>query len=57
MTPSSLVSQHLEYVVNELSHELLTRDATKQLIDEIKKTSPTVVEELIPGVLKLDVEG
>ena len=53
MTPSSLVSQHLEYVVKDLSHELLTRDATRQLIDEVKKTSPTVVEELIPSVLKL----
>lgn len=32
---------------------LLTRDSTKQLIDEIGKTSPAVVEELIPNVLTL----
>ena len=33
--------------------ELLTRDSTKHLIDELKKTTPAVVEELIPGLLKL----
>ena len=32
---------------------LLTRDATKQLIDEVAKTSPAVVEELIPGLMSL----
>ena len=33
--------------------ELLTRDATKHLIDELKKSQPAVVDELIPGMLKL----
>lgn len=32
---------------------LLTRDATKQLIDEIEKSSPAVVQELVPGVMSL----
>ncbi len=32
---------------------LLSRDATKHLIDELKEVSPTVVDELIPGVMKI----
>jgi flagellar biosynthesis protein FlhA len=32
---------------------LLTRDAAKHLINELKQTSPAVVEELIPGLMKL----
>lgn len=53
LSPSSIVAEHLRQVVYDLSHELLTRDATQQLIDEVKKTSPTVVEELIPSIMKL----
>jgi flagellar biosynthesis protein FlhA len=33
--------------------ELLTRDATAQLLDELKKTSPTIVSEIVPDVLPL----
>lgn len=32
---------------------LLTRDATKQLIDEIAKTSPALVGELVPDLMSL----
>lgn len=33
--------------------ELLTRDATKRLVDRLRETSPTVVDDLIPGAMKL----
>ena len=33
--------------------ELLTRDATAQLLDELKKTSPTIVNDVVPDVLPL----
>ena len=33
--------------------ELLTRDATAQLLDELKKSSPTIVQEVVPDVLPL----
>jgi flagellar biosynthesis protein FlhA len=33
--------------------ELLTRDATAQLMDELKKSSPTIVNEVVPDVLPL----
>jgi flagellar biosynthesis protein FlhA len=32
---------------------LLTRDAVKHLLDELRKTSPAVIDELIPGAMKL----
>lgn len=53
ISPSVLVARHLKAIVHELGHELLTRDSTRKLIDEVKRTSPTAVSELIPDVLKL----
>lgn len=53
ISTSQLISQHLRVLVYSLSHELLTRDATRQLLDEVKKTSPAVVDELIPNIMKL----
>lgn len=53
ISTSDLITRHLSAVVRGYSHELLTRDATRKLIDEVKRTSPTVVDELIPDVLKL----
>jgi flagellar biosynthesis protein FlhA len=51
--PSSVMATHLKEVVKQHADELLTRDATKKLIEELKKTAPTVVDELIPGQMKL----
>lgn len=51
--PSAVLSTHLQEIVRRHADELLTRDATKHLIDELKQVSPSVVDELIPGVLKL----
>ncbi|MCH8046045.1 MAG: flagellar type III secretion system protein FlhA, partial [Planctomycetes bacterium] len=49
----AVLATHLTEVVRQHADELLTRDATKHLIDELKETSPTVVEELIPNQMKL----
>jgi flagellar biosynthesis protein FlhA len=51
--PASVLVTHLAEVVRAHADELLSRDATKHLIDELKKTSPAVVDELIPGQMKL----
>ena len=51
--PGSVVATHLTETVRRHADEILTRDATKHLIDELKQTSPAVVDELIPGVMKL----
>jgi flagellar biosynthesis protein FlhA len=51
--PVSVLATHLTEVVRKHADEILNRDATKHLIDELKKTSPAVVDELIPGQMKL----
>ncbi|MGW8256556.1 MAG: flagellar biosynthesis protein FlhA, partial [Thermoguttaceae bacterium] len=51
--PGSVIATHLTETVRKNADEILTRDATKHLIDELKRTSPTVVDELIPSGMKL----
>ncbi len=51
--PGGVIATHLTELVRKHADELLTRDATKHLLDELKKVSPAVVDELIPGVMKL----
>ncbi len=51
--PVAVLATHLTEVVRKHGDELLTRDAAKHLIDQLKETSPAVVDELIPGLLKI----
>jgi len=51
--PGAVLATHLTKVCQRHADEILTRDATRHLIDELKATSPAVVEELIPGVMTL----
>ena len=51
--PVAIIATHLTEVVRKHADEILTRDATKHLLDELKATSPAVVEELIPGQMSL----
>ena len=51
--PGSAIATHLSETVRQHADELLTRDAVKHLIDQLRQTSPAVVDELIPGVMKL----
>ncbi|MCC7086211.1 MAG: flagellar biosynthesis protein FlhA [Pirellulales bacterium] len=44
---------HLTETVRRHADELLTRDAAKHLIDELKKSQPAAVNELIPEPMKL----
>ncbi|MFI4873890.1 MAG: flagellar biosynthesis protein FlhA, partial [Blastopirellula sp. JB062] len=56
--PSSVLATHLQRVAKKHADELLTRDATKHLLDDLREVSPAVVDELIPGVMKLgDVQA
>lgn len=51
--PSSVVATHLTEVIKTYSAEILTRQDTQALIDHVKKTSPAVVEELIPNMMSV----
>jgi len=53
LEPAAAIAQHLGQVVRGHAADLLTRDLVKHLIDELRKTSPAAVDELIPGVMKL----
>jgi len=49
----NVIATHLTEVVRQHADELLTRDAAKHLTDELRATSPTVVDELVPKILSL----
>jgi flagellar biosynthesis protein FlhA len=51
--PGAVIATHLTESVRRHADEILTRDAAKHLIDELERTSPAVVKELIPNVMKL----
>ena len=50
--PSVLIT-HLTEILKRIAAELISRDDVKQLVDNLKKSSPAVVDELIPNQLGL----
>lgn len=52
---STVVATHLTEVIRENAPDLLGRQETQQLLDNLAKTSPKVVEELVPGLLPLGI--
>jgi len=50
---SSAIATHLSEVIKRHAHELLGRQEVQQLLDELTKAHPKLVEELIPTVLSL----
>jgi flagellar biosynthesis protein FlhA len=56
--PGAVLATHLTEVCRRHADEVLTRDSTKHLVDELKAKSPAVVDELVPGVMSLaEVQG
>ncbi len=51
--PPAVLATHLTETVRRHGDEILTRDATKHLVNELKTSSPAVVDELIPSQMKL----
>jgi len=51
--PPSVVATHLTEVIKRHAHELIGRQETKQLIDNLKEQYPALVDELIPNVLSV----
>jgi flagellar biosynthesis protein FlhA len=51
--PSSVISTHLTEVIKKYAYELISREDVKQLIENAKESNPTLVEELIPGLMSL----
>ena len=51
--PATVVATHLTEVLRSHADELLGRQDTQKLLDNLSKTHPKVVEELVPDILSL----
>ena len=51
----SVIATHLTEVLRANGHELLGRQEVQSLLDQIARTHPKVVDDLIPGLLALGV--
>jgi len=46
--PPSVIATHLTEIIKRYGHELLNRQQVQTLIDNLKKTQPALVEEVVP---------
>lgn len=51
--PPSVVATHLTEMIKRHAHELLGRQETKTLIDNLKDNYPILVDDLIPSILSV----
>ncbi|MBD0380341.1 flagellar biosynthesis protein FlhA [Paenibacillus sedimenti] len=51
--PPSVVATHLTEIIKKHTHELLGRQETKALIDNVRESYPALVDDLIPSVLSI----
>ncbi len=51
--PAAVLATHLVEVLKRNAYKILSREDARQLIENMKQTSPSVVEELIPNLLPL----
>ncbi|MGO8702615.1 MAG: flagellar biosynthesis protein FlhA [Candidatus Brocadiia bacterium] len=51
--PRSVLITHLTEIIRKQAPEILSRDDVKTLVDGLKETCPTVIEELTPAVIGL----
>ncbi len=52
-SPTAVLVQSMRWLVHEYADQLLTRDATNELIEEIKKTFPRLVADTVPDVVSI----
>ena len=53
--PSTVVATHLNQILQNHTYELLGHEDVQKLLDMLAKTSPKLVEELVPGTISLNV--
>ncbi|HVN42893.1 MAG TPA: flagellar biosynthesis protein FlhA, partial [Steroidobacteraceae bacterium] len=51
----TVIATHLSQILHEYAHELFGHQEAQQLLDQLKKTSPRLVEELTPKTLPMAV--
>jgi len=50
---TTVMATHISEVIKQHAHELLGRQETQNLLDNLAKTYPKLVEELVPNILNL----
>jgi len=51
--PPSVIATHLTEIIKRYGHELLNRQQVQTLIDNLKKTQPALVDEVVPKLFSL----
>jgi flagellar biosynthesis protein FlhA len=51
--PPSIIATHLTEIIRQYISELLTRQDVQNLVDNLKESNPSLVEELVPKLLGL----
>lgn len=51
--PPSVIATHLTEVLKQYAYQLLRREETKELVENLKSTHPNLVEELVPSLLSV----
>lgn len=49
--PTSVIVTHLSEIIKSHAHELLSRQDVKTMLDKLKATCPTVVEDIVPSIV------
>lgn len=50
---STVIATHLSHLLSQYAHELIGHEEVQQLLDMLAKTSPKLVEDLVPKLLPL----
>ena len=50
--PTTVLATHLSEIIRQHAHDLLTREEVNGLLRTLKETHPSVVEEVVPAVMK-----
>ncbi|HEY4213864.1 MAG TPA: flagellar biosynthesis protein FlhA [Steroidobacteraceae bacterium] len=51
--PSTVIATHLSYIVQQHAHEIVGHEEVQQLLNALAKSTPKLVEDLVPRVLPL----
>jgi flagellar biosynthesis protein FlhA len=49
--PATVLATHLDETVKSHAHEILNREDVQQLLDRLRETSPSLVDEVVPNVV------
>jgi flagellar biosynthesis protein FlhA len=51
--PSTVIATHLSHLIQTHAHELLGHEEVQQLLNNVAKTAPKLIEDLVPRVLPM----